>query len=456
MDLHGIQPIQLFLKKGKKMYRRIVKKEDSKLQKYETVLRFVFLTVMCLFLVVTLILVLKKAGYDFNILLKVLAFILVVLFFLLVCFVFCLRDRDVISTFDLDSMSKKAFKTSCKVRKLFSDKTIIDVLKLSNSTRYGEEMPMVYVWLSDDLVSGYVAIENIANFEKMDKSKYEQKLSGVFSGKYKKYAIVSSELIQSDSYMLFYFEDTMKSYKFEILDNSIQECVSDNKHLLKLSKDLFWDTRIIPHLSIIARTRAGKSFFAGRYLANVMIAQGWKVEYNSSKLDRYVREFKGESDISEIVMRAEYWVSVMMDRLAEIEKYQKDSYLDLEHLCDNAIFFDEIGKLNAGLELDKSLKKRWEVAINKLSATGASAGIHIIAISQYATQTGFLPALARVNCSDGVIMLGGAADSATERQYMMPGFEIPKRSYAKAQGLARFVSDDKYKEPRFYEAPWFR
>ena len=87
---------------------------------------------MCLFLVVTLILVLKKAGYDFNILLKVLAFILVVLFFLLVCFVFCLRDRDVISTFDLDSMSKKAFKTSCKVRKLFSDKTIIDVLKLSN------------------------------------------------------------------------------------------------------------------------------------------------------------------------------------------------------------------------------------------------------------------------------------------------------------------------------------
>ena len=62
---------------------------------------------MCLFLVVTLILVLKKAGYDFNILLKVLAFILVVLFFLLVCFVFCLRDRDVISTFDLDSMSKK-------------------------------------------------------------------------------------------------------------------------------------------------------------------------------------------------------------------------------------------------------------------------------------------------------------------------------------------------------------
>lgn len=29
------------------------------------------------------------------------------------------------------------------------------------------------------------------------------------------------------------------------------------------------------------------------------------------------------------------------------------------------------------LEQDKSLKRRWEVAINKLSAPGASAGLHV-------------------------------------------------------------------------------
>lgn len=107
--------------------------------------------------------------------------------------------------------------------------------------------------------------------------------------------------------------------------------------------------------------------------------------------------------------------------------------------------------------MDKPLKKRWETAINKLSATGASTGIHIIAISQFATKEGFLPSLARVNCSDAVIMLGGAADSADERRYLMPGFtDIPKRSYDKGQGIARIVSSGKrWEEPHFFEAPWF-
>ena len=92
--------------------------------------------------------------------------------------------------------------------------------------------------------------------------------------------------------------------------------------------------------------------------------------------------------------------------------------------------------------MDKNLKltSRWTTAINRLSATGGSAGIHIIAISQYATKEGFLPSLARVNCSDAVIMWGGAADSADERKYLMSGFaDMPKRSYGKGQGVARIL-----------------
>ena len=130
------------------------------------------------------------------------------------------------------------------------------------------------------------------------------------------------------------------------------------------------------------------------------------------------------------------------------------------------LFFDELGNLNASLEsLDKTdriLKakatSRWTTAINRLSATGASAGITIIAISQFATKEGFLPSLARVNCSDAVIMLGGAADSATERQYLMSGFsDMPKRSYGKGQGLARIVGSGRKWEnsPHFFETPWF-
>lgn len=195
-----------------------------------------------------------------------------------------------------------------------------------------------------------------------------------------------------------------------------------------------------------------------------MLLQHWIVEYNSAKNDRYVKEFNGKSEPAQIVERAEYWCEVMDNRLEEINLIGKDKYLEMENMPDIAIFFDELGNLNAALEsldkTDKSLKitSRWTTAINRLSATGASAGIHIIAISQFATKEGFLPSFARVNCSDAVIMLGGAADSPTERQYLMSGFsDLPKRNYGKGQGVAKINGSGKKWErtPHFYETPWF-
>lgn len=194
-----------------------------------------------------------------------------------------------------------------------------------------------------------------------------------------------------------------------------------------------------------------------------MSLQGWVVEYNSAKYDKYVKEFSGQSDPVKIVERGEYWCSVMDKRLAKINDAGKEKYLEMANMPDIGIFFDELGNLNASLEsldkVDKSLKliARWTNAINRLTATGASTGIHIIAISQFATKEGFLPSLARANCSDAVIMLGGAADSATERQYLMSGFsDMPKRSYGKGQGVARIIgSGKKWEVPHFYETPWF-
>ena len=216
-------------------------------------------------------------------------------------------------------------------------------------------------------------------------------------------------------------------------------------------------------LSIIARTRSGKSIFAGKYIAPLMVLQGWIVEYNSAKYDRYVKEFNGQSDPEKIVERAEYWCSIMDRRLKEINESGKDTYSEMENMPDIGLFFDELGNLNASLEsldkVDRTLKltSRWITAINRLTATGGSAGIHIIAISQFATKEGFLPSLARVNCSDAVIMLGGAADSAEERKYLMSGFaDLPKRSYMKGQGLARIIgSGKKWEVPHFFETPWF-
>lgn len=376
-----------------------------------------------------------------------------------------LKNREQVSVLKIDKMNKEANKLANRINKLFNDKTITDVLKLSNSTRYGEEMPEIYVFLDSSLKEGFIAIENISNFDRADRDKFEQKISGVLSGKYQKYSIVSSELTLDDSFILFYFEDSITSERL-IIDNTgdIKENISECEHHIRLAKNLVWQCNITAHLSIIARTRAGKSVLAGEYMARLMLLQNWIVEYNSAKYDRYVKEFNGKSDPIEIVERAEYWCFVMDNRLQEINNAGKDKYLDMKDMPNIAIFFDELGNLNASLEsldkTDKTLKitSRWITAINRLSATGASAGIHIIAISQFATKEGFLPSLARVNCSDAVIMLGGAADSPTERQYLMSGFaDLPKRSYKKGQGIARIQgSGRKWETPHFYETPYIK
>ena len=441
-------------------YRRIVKKKDSKFQNHQIILVVLIITICLSFLLTFILYNFFKKYLLYNFILSI-----SVLSLIIFCLVISLKNREQVSVLEIDKMNKEANKLANRINKLFNDKTITDVLKLSNSTRYGEEMPEIYVFLDSSLKEGFIAIENISNFDRADRDKFEQKISGVLSGKYQKYSVVSSELTLDDSFILFYFEDSITSERL-IIENTgdIKENVSECEHHIRLAKNLVWQCNITAHLSIIARTRAGKSVLAGEYMARLMLLQNWIVEYNSAKYDRYVKEFNGKSDPIEIVERAEYWCSVMDNRLQEINNAGKDKYLDMKDMPNIAIFFDELGNLNASLEsldkTDKTLKitSRWITAINRLSATGASAGIHIIAISQFATKEGFLPSLARVNCSDAVIMLGGAADSPTERQYLMSGFaDLPKRSYKKGQGIARIQgSGRKWETPHFYETPFFK
>lgn len=442
----------------KHKYRRIKRTKNCKLQDYQL---FVIVFAVTIWVTV-LIFFISKTVTEASSLLVYSVSANVITFLTLL---YTLSRREEVSTFSIPVMSNDAGRLAKKLKRLFNDKQITDVLKLSNTTRYGDEMPEIEVWLDNGLLEGYIAIENIANWERADREKFEQRVSGILAGKYQRFAVINSELTAGDSFILFYFEDTLTSKRLLVKDNldSLQPFLSDDSHTIQLSKDLMWHSDITPMLSIIARTRAGKSVLAGRYMARLMLLQGWFVEYNSAKYDRYVKEFNGESDPIQIVERAEYWCSVMDNRLAKINEAGKEKYTEMDNMPDIGLFFDELGNLNASLEsLDKvnrsiKITLRWTTAINRLSATGGSAGIHIIAISQFATKEGFLPSLARVNCSDAVIMLGGAADSADERKYLMSGFaDMPKKSYGKGQGLARiFGSGKKWEVPHFFETPFF-
>lgn len=443
-------------------YRRIKRQSNSKFQGYQFSLISLMFSAMCYLIC---ILALNSHLFISKFFEKPSLFFLTCTLLSIVLSIYTYLKREEVSTISIPAMSIQSQKLAKKLKRLFNDKQITDVLKLSNSTRFGDEMPEIHVWVDEDLSNGYIAIENIANWERANREKFEQRVSGILAGTYQRFAVVSSELSVGDSFIIFYFEDVLTSQRLTVRNkDSLNSLVCENKHSIRLSKDLIWHSDITPMISIIARTRAGKSVLAGRYIAHLMSLQEWIVEYNSAKFDRYVKEFKGQSDPIKIVERAEYWCTVMDKRLAEINEANKEKYLEMENMPDIGLFFDELGNLNASLEsldkVDKSLKltSRWNTAINRLSATGGSAGIHIIAISQFATKEGFLPSLARVNCSDAVIMLGGAADSADERKYLMSGFaDMPKRAYGKGQGLARFVGSGRKweNEPHFFETPWF-
>lgn len=341
-----------------------------------------------------------------------------------------------------------------------NDRNIIYNLKLAIETDQGYMIPAIHVFIEPNLQSGFIAIENMGGkLAQLDNENIISSISGLLSVKrLRKYSLVSGELSKDGNYYFYYFEDVTTSQRLLINENNLKQQVSNNKHELRLSKNLIWNTSSsTPHLSVIGRTRSGKSFFVGEYLLPLMKLQEWKVEFFSVKNDIYVDKYHGEFEPEKIIQRLEFWITVMNDRNAEIRKAGKTKYTQIKNMADVALVIDEIGNLNAAVSLDRKLKLRWESAITKLTATGASAGIHIIALSQYGTKDGFLPSTARANVSDAVIMLGLAADNATDRQYMLPGFELPHRNYETGQGIARIVSaGKKWEVPHFFETPLFK
>lgn len=446
-------------------YRRYVTDENSKPFAYQTLtnvsvlLAIADVIIYVLYRVVgTIDLIAPYAHYLKYVLIAVSLLFLITL----ACAVWRNGKRELVATLADDrngtaSPSKRASRRIRQLTQLFNDKAIIDVLKFANSTKYGYEMPVVQVFVADDLLSGSVSIENIGNYDKLDASKMEQKVSGRLSGKFQQYAVVSSELVQDDSFIKFYFEDVNVSHRLTLKLSDIEKYKSDDRHAIQLMDNLTLHFGSdVHHMVIIGRTRSGKSML-GLYMATLMKAQGWTTEYNSAKLDRIVKRYNGVSDPEKIVERAEYWCQVMDERLAKINKANKDKYTEISGMRDVGLFFDELGNLNAAISDDRKLKARWNKAINRLTATGASTGIHVIALSQFATVEGLgLPSLARANVADSVIMLTQSANEPSERQYLVPGYDLAKRRYTVGQGLGHFAFIDGWQSPHLFEAPFIK
>lgn len=378
---------------------------------------------------------------------------------LLGLFLLAWKARETVPRYPVQKMGSKQKRLASAVKRRLNRKNLVDVLRLASETAFGYEMPAVYTYFAPDLASGFIAIENLGHAEKLDRNLLAESISGILSSrKLRCFSVVSTELSRDQVFYIFHLEDTQTSQRLIVRNDDLTPFISDNPHEIRLAKDLVWrvDTST-PFLAVIGRTRSGKSYFIAHYLLPLMKLQGWKVEFHSIKGDVYVKQFHGESDPEKIISRLEYWVDVMKKRNSQITALGKEKYSQVEGMRDCAIVIDEIGALNGFLSADRKLEKRWISAITQLTSTGASSGIHIIALAQYASVQGFLPSAAKTNISDGVIFLGMAADSASDRQFLVPGSEIAPRRYATGQGLARIVTAGrKWESLHFYETPLFK
>lgn len=163
----------------KRRYRRIKPTPNCKSQGYQ-------LSLIAFMVAIGLTVLLFYISYSIDRVTSYLAKPLLFLYwFDLICLalsLFLWSKREEVSTISIPTMSKQANRLSQKLKRLFNDKQITDVLKLSNSTRYGDEMPEITVWVHDNLNEGYIAIENIANWERADREKFEQRVSGILAG----------------------------------------------------------------------------------------------------------------------------------------------------------------------------------------------------------------------------------------------------------------------------------
>ena len=415
------------------------------------------------FVIIVISLVIAPVGLDVmkapknisNCVLGILVFMVAGSFLILIL---GYRLADKVARIQMPSMTFKARIIAGRIKRELKPLALVKLLKVQKSP-YGYPVPTVAVYVAPNCFSGWVAVENAPLLNRLDSDSILNDLGGLLVGRsLRKFSFIRSELSQDANFYIFHFEDTTTSQRLIVKNNDLIPFVSQNPHQIILAKNLIWRVDgSTPHLAIIGHTRSGKSYFAGHYLLPLMKLQGWKVEFYSVKNDLYVDEFNGEFEPEKIVSRLEYWEKVMYERNSIIKNAGKEKYSEMPKMPDVALVTDEIGSLNGAVSSDRKLKARWETVIGKLTATGASAGIHVIALAQYATKEAFLPTSARANISDAVIFLGMGADNATDRQYLLTTFEVPHRRYSTGQGLARIVSAGEiWEEPHFYETPLFK
>lgn len=374
-----------------------------------------------------------------------------------------LINLEVVPKIKLDSMNWRANRLARQITDLFVDDVLVNQ-GLVVPARFGFKVPVIKVYVADDLNSGFVLVENLGNFSKLNRSDLLQSLSGLLVGNAGRFTFVGSELDSTGNFMRFHFNDLSVSHRLIVENDDVTGYVIDwQLSQIRLADDLIWDSSPkhgTPHLAVASSSGSGKTTLL-KYICRVSKLSGWQVEFCSAKNDKLVREFTGEYEPVNIINLLEKHVDEMNRRLALIASKDVDDYIDL-NLKPILIVLDEIGSLNAALsdKSNKLLNERLQSALKILSQKARSAGIKLVLCSQSASSAdNFVVGAVKVNLG-GVIILGQSAGIPRQKMYLLENTQdSPFNSYkfGVGQGIAYFErgSGIQYQTEHYFESPLF-
>ena len=128
-------------------YRRVIHTSNSRLQGYQY-----SLIALLLSLLLSVLTFLAEKGLTLlsDYLLYALFFFIFTTLIDTLLLIHFWSKREKVSHISIPSMSYETRKIANQIRRLFNDKQITDVLKLSNHTRFGHEMPEIKLWIDEE------------------------------------------------------------------------------------------------------------------------------------------------------------------------------------------------------------------------------------------------------------------------------------------------------------------
>lgn len=274
-------------------------------------------------------------------------------------------------------------------------------------------------------------------------------LSGALRGRLAKYEVGLGHDTDGGNFIEFEVRNTQINWQFqpeEVADfkNDFGMVKIDNKLSVDITKNAGW--------IISGSTGSGKSTMFLTTLAQLLLFKNGK-----NKPDLYIVDFKN-GELARIAKNSKLPVDhfsdgtnsdellAMFEHIDKLMYQRQQAQIKTKSLTVTAkdlgfspiyVVLEEFG---SGIALqDKKTQDQIKKYVGKIAMQGRAALVCLVVIAQQASVQGTGLSTAIINQLSNKVLLGQT--SATERAYLMPGFDLPVKAWEKGSGKGFFYSD---------------